>query len=368
MTYVRVKGFKIFQDKKAPYLWRCYHRKTGHKINLTVAPLGSAAFLAECAKINALAEAMESKGPKAGTLGGLINTYYQETHFKDLADRTRADYRKVASYLNPVLDTPAHLLTTPLISGIHKKAVAKLGFRQANILRSFLSEVFRFCIPKGLITSNPASGVIKEPRPKGRARANRPWTMQEVEAVLSLAPAHIAAAIGLMSNTGLDPSDALNLRRDAIKEGVIWAWRGKTGEPVAIPIGRRLRAALDAAPRHDAITILATTMGRPWTYSGFSTVWHRFKSAKAASGAVPPELTFKGLRHTVATILREDGMPPRQIADLLGQRTEAMALHYSRDARKAELNRATVEALDAGAERRTNFVKLNAKTVKPERG
>ena len=42
-------------------------------------------------------------------------------HFRNRADRTKADYRKVTGYLDPVLNTPAHLLDTPLISAIHKK-------------------------------------------------------------------------------------------------------------------------------------------------------------------------------------------------------------------------------------------------------
>ena len=39
MTHVRVKGFKIFKDRHGRM--RCYHRATGHKIDLTEAPLGS---------------------------------------------------------------------------------------------------------------------------------------------------------------------------------------------------------------------------------------------------------------------------------------------------------------------------------------
>ena len=70
MTVVRVKGFKIFKDRHGRE--RCYHRKTGEKIDLTKAPKGSAEFLAECARISALATAVT---PKPGTLGMLIEAY-----------------------------------------------------------------------------------------------------------------------------------------------------------------------------------------------------------------------------------------------------------------------------------------------------
>lgn len=365
MTVIKIAGFKIFRDKKPPYAWRCYHRKTGLKIDLAKAPIGSAAFVAECAKITALSEAAATKAPKAGTLGTLITCYYSEQHFKDLAPRTKDDYRKVAKYVDPVLDTPAHLIDTPLVAGMHAKAKGKIGWRQANVLLTFLSEVFRFAVPHGLINGNPAKGVIPHPRPKDLPRANQPWEVSELEYVLTTAPPHVAAGIAFISNTGMDPSDALHLRRSVIKDGEIWLNRAKTGEPTGLKIGKRLRTALDAAPAHDAITVLANSDGKPWTYSGYSSSWHTYKAKQVKDGKLSADLTLKGLRHMVATILRELGYTPRQIADLLGQKTDSMALWYSRDANLIGRNSATVDALDAEIEKRTEVVKLAAKGVKP---
>jgi hypothetical protein len=55
MTYVKIKGFQIFRDRHGR--WRCYHRKTHIAIDLQQAPLGSDEFMAECARIKALAGA-----------------------------------------------------------------------------------------------------------------------------------------------------------------------------------------------------------------------------------------------------------------------------------------------------------------------
>lgn len=110
---------------------------------------------------------------------------------------------------------------------------------------------------------------------------------------------------------------------------------------------------------------MATIKGTPWTYDGFSTVWHRWRAKQVEAGYIPSDLTLKGLRHTVATILREAGYTPRQIADYLGQKTESMAIHYSRDADMAERNRPTASLLDSEIERRTKNVKPFPKTVKP---
>ena len=142
------------------------------------------------------------------------------------------------------------------------------------------------CIPKGLIASNFATAVIPKPRPKARLRPYRPWSWQELFAVLHRAGPHLRAVLAVMANTRLDPSDALNLRRDKIADGVICGVRGKTGVEVPIPIGPTMRAALDAAPRHDAGTILASSKGTAWTYDGFSIVWHRSSRPRASSA--PP--------------------------------------------------------------------------------
>lgn len=141
MTRIRVKGFKIFDDRHGKP--RCYHRATGHKIDLEKTPLGSAEFFAECTRIAAIAEARKAQAPKPGTLGGLVNAYFQTEHFGNLADATKRDYRKCADFLHPIRDTPVSAITKPLVSGIHDKAAGKIGWRRANMVRTFLSQVFR---------------------------------------------------------------------------------------------------------------------------------------------------------------------------------------------------------------------------------
>lgn len=153
--------------------------------------------------------------------------------------------------------------------------------------------------------------------------------------------------LALMMNTGLDPSDALALQRSQIEENVIWARRAKTGTEVAMPISPTLHAALAGPPAHEAETVLANSYGETWTYNGFSTVWHRFKKRLEGNGLISEGLTLKGLRHTVATTLREAGLDERSIADFLGQKTPAMARHYSRSANLAEKNLATMKTLEA---------------------
>jgi integrase len=81
--------------------------------------------------------------------------------------------------------------------------------------------------------------------------------------------------------------------------------------------------------------------------------------------AIKTGLTLKGLRHTVATTLREAGLDERRIADLLGQKTPSMARHYSRSANLAQKNRETIDTLEQQNRQRAQSVKPKEKPVKP---
>jgi hypothetical protein len=124
VTIVRVKGFKIFPDRHGHL--RCYHRASGIPIDLAKAPIGSAEFFAECARVAALAGA-KAAIDAPGTLGSLICDYRKSPLFHDLAPRTRADYQKVFDYLRPIADTALTSFVRPLVVRIRDKAAASKG-------------------------------------------------------------------------------------------------------------------------------------------------------------------------------------------------------------------------------------------------
>ena len=126
--------------------------------------------------------------------------------------------------------------------------------------------------------------------------------------------------------TGLRKGDILALTRDAIRDGMIWRKTGKTGQQVSLPVHPDLAALLAAAPQHDSITICANLYGRPWTTSGFDTVFGRAMCRLEEAGMVGSGLTFHGLRHTVGGLLREITDDLDLIRRWLGQKTLHMAI------------------------------------------
>lgn len=355
MTFVRVKGFKIFADRLGKV--RCYHRETGAVVDIEKNPIGSVGFIAECDRITRRASAGINALP--GTLGLLIKRYRSHRAFFELADRTRADYQRIFDYLEPMADTPLARFNSPMVVRIRDKAFETRGRRFANYVRTVLSLLFAWGKERGYVKENPAAGIKGIRKPKDAPDANRPWRDAERDAVLAALPAHMAVPIALMMYCGLDPQDALALPRSAISDGMIDTKRGKTGEPVWLPMPEQLVQIVNDAPAHDAMTVCANSRGLPWTGSGFRSSWYRVKLRLEADGQIGPNLTLKGLRHTVATILAEMGYGPEKIKDMLGQKTDAMARHYSRRANMTKSNSATVTELSAEMNRRST------KSVKP---
>jgi site-specific recombinase XerC len=355
MTIMRVKGFQIFTDRHGKI--RCYHRATREAVDLTEAPIGSAAFFSECARITALTAV--SGPPKPGTLGALITEYRSSQSFSDLAARTQTDYQRCLDYLRPITDTALSRFDRALVVRIRDKAAGKHGRRFGNYVKAVLSIIFAWGIERGYLKSNPAEKVKNIRRLRGTPEANRTWTDDEREAVLINAPEHMRPAIALMMFTGLGPKDALRLPRTCYNAGEIATHRSKTKEPVFWQAPEVLQEILTAAPSHNAITLCANSNGRPWTESGFRASWRKLRIKLEYRGLIGSGLTLYGLRHTLAVILREAEADERTIADALGQKTIEMARHYAQGADLKRKMRGVAARFDREVNRR------RTKVVKP---
>lgn len=350
------KGFRIWRDTKSPYRWRCEHRASKIKIDCVKFEPWSPEWYGECLRVLALVE--KANLTKPGSLGLLISRYRADVAFTDLAQRTMSDYQKIFNYLQPIADTPLVKFDTPLIVRIRDKAAEKHGRRFGNYVRSVLSLLFEWGRERGYVKINPAFRIRSIKRPKDAPRANRPWRGAELQAVLDALPAHMRLPITLMMYCGLDPQDTLRLPKNAIADGMIDTKRGKTGAGSPLPLPKPVADAIKAQQPHDAITLCANSRGKPWTVSGFRASWRPIRVSLEQSGAVQPGLTLKGLRHTVATLLAELGYDDRTIADMLQQKTTAMARHYSRDAdRSRKLSSVTIDLAEELNRRRTKIVK-----------
>ena len=337
MVEIKVRGVKLYRSRGKLY---AYHRRTGTRIR---AAFGTAAFLAEVERL----DGQQPLAPKPGTLGALISAYRRSPEFLELAPRTRADYQKVFDYLKPLDGDPLINITSAYVIEARDAAFAAHKRRFANYVLAVLRLLLKWGAVRDLVETNQAAAVPKLRRPRNMAPANRPWTDKEYEAVVSAAVGGMKIAIALARFTGIPEGDMVRLPRSAYDGNWISWRRGKTGNPVDLPAHPDLKVILDDRHRTpvEAMTIVAGVKGRPYTESGFRTVFFGLIKSLRERGLVGPGLTFQGLRTTAATALAEAGCSTQTIMAVTGHSTEAMASHYTRQANRKQQAVAAVAKL-----------------------
>jgi integrase len=323
MTAVRVKGVKRYRSKGR---WYYYHRATGSRLR---SEFGTGEFFAELA---ALERQVKREKAAPGTLGMLLGSYRFSPTFEDLAESTKRGYLDMMNILQPLHDMPLIELTAPFIASLRDKLASQRGRRTANFVMAVVSVACEYGKEQGLIVQNPVKGVKRVRRVRGQPKANRPWTKEECRAALEHLPPHLVVPVALAMYTGLRQGDVLTLRKNALRDGHIWRVTGKTGQEVSLPVHPGLAEILAAAPTHNAVTLVATSGGKPWTSSGFKCSFKKAMTRLADERKVGSDLTFHGLRHTVGTLLVEAGVELDIVRRWLGQKTLAMAIHYSEGA------------------------------------
>lgn len=360
MTYVKVQGFKIYNDRHGRK--RCYHRATGMAIDLDKVKFGSEEFFAECSRFTALKKAKGGETP--GSLGALVKEYKKSPTYVELARNTKIWYEDVFELLIPINDTPLSRFDRPLIIRIRDKAQEKHSWYVANKVKTVLSTLFSWGVERGYMKENYAKQIRKLKRPKDLARGNRPWKDEERFIVLKETTGSLRYAIALMMYMGMDPIDAVSLPKENFDGERIKYSRQKTGNETWQTAPESLLEILKEIPAHDAPTLIANVYGKPWTKSAMDNQWQPLRNKLVEEGKVGEGLTLKGLRHTKGTMLAEIGEDDRTIADSLAQETTAMARHYSdRADRTKKLSGVTTRFDAAERERKEKYLSNHSEKV-----
>ncbi|WEK50371.1 MAG: tyrosine-type recombinase/integrase [Candidatus Kaistia colombiensis] len=354
MTVIRLKGVKHYRHPVSRIDYY-YHRKSGTR--LLAAP-GTAEFLEEYKRAeDGLEPALE---PRKGTLGQLMKAYRASHYFTDLRSRTRADYDKVINFLSDMDGLPLTDIDGPFVVRMRDKIYAKRKRRFANYCLAVLSIMLEYGVERGDVKVNAVKGVKKVRKRADAPKVNRAWTLEEREAVMAAAPPQLLLPTAISRWTGLRQGDILKMPRTVYDGASIRLVTSKAGIAVSIPVAAPLKAIIDAtlaaageSDKPTTITLCANSRGKPWTESGFRASFFKMIGELEASGRVDEGLTFHGLRHSVATELREAGFDTRTIADMLGQKTTSMAEHYSSDADLSAKLKGVVRKLEKRNARRT---------------
>jgi integrase len=307
---VRLKGINKVKKRLADGTLATYYYawKGGPRLQGTP---GSPEFIAA---YNQAVEQLKQRG--SDVLVSVLDAYESSADFRQLADRTRADYKKhLRAIAGEFGDFPLAALPDRRSRGRFlewRDQVALASPRNADYRFAVFARALSWAHGRGLVLCNPLE------RPGRLYRADRNdsvWTAADEKAFLEHAPEHLHLALHLALWTGQRQGDLLAITWNAYDGDYFRLKQRKTGRRIVIPVAAPLRIILDEAKSHrrDAVTILATEGGRTWTSSGFRSSWR-----KACAKANIADLTFHDLRGTAVTRLAQAGCTVAEIATITG--------------------------------------------------
>lgn len=224
---------------------------------------------------------------------------YQQLVIPHKAQRTQLDnnfqlkaIRRVFGKMDPKRIQPVHCYAFRDKLGIKSPT-------QANLHLALLKHVFSKAIEWGACPVNPARDVRKLPL-QPRDRYVEDW---EFEVVYNVAPERVKVAMDLAVLTGLRRGDILALQRSQLREDGILVKTSKTKRKLLIEWSDELRSVVGRAKRIKPEVrqhLIATRDGKPYTPSGFSTVWQRAMNEAMKKG-LEERFSFNDLRAKSAT-------------------------------------------------------------------
>ena len=157
---------------------------------------------------------------------------------------------------------------------------------------------------------NPFKSIKTPKIPKGRVEF---WTSDEVERILSNAPTDAHRAFwGLMAYAGLRFSEARNLRRENVHDGIITIINGKGGKNAEIPVSRKLNALIQPFLGGNGLLIPEEIVPMRSDKAVVA-----LKIAVGIAGIEGGEVSHHKLRHSFASELLRQGTNPRTVQELM---------------------------------------------------
>ena len=278
--------------------------------------------------------AKAASAPLKTSLQEIFKAYESGYHFNQLKASTQADYREIYKFTSRFkgaggIDLAS--LTTASISRLRDKIATESTADRANRVLKLLSVLYAWGVEDGKLERNPVKDVRRLKKPRGTKDLHKPWTEEEKRAVIRSAPLHILAPILLMMCTGLAPADTLRLRKSRVVDGRLTKYREKTGGYTTFKIPEQILKIILSIKGNETGYVFVNSFGQPWTDDGFRSSWHDFREKLRGEGFAT-NATLYGLRHTVATALKDAGQSDEEISIALGQRGTGATKIYTKRA------------------------------------
>lgn len=157
---------------------------------------------------------------------------------------------------------------------------------------------------------NPFKSIKTPKIPKGRVEF---WTSDEIDRILRKAPSAAYRAFwGLMAFAGLRFSEARNLRKENVHNGIITVINGKGGKNAEIPVSKKLAELIKPYTRGEGLLIPPVEIPMRSDKAVVA-----LKIAVGIAGVDGGEVSHHKLRHSFASELLRNGTNPRTVQELM---------------------------------------------------
>lgn len=339
LARMRLKNVHRVIVKGKPYY---YHRPTRTRLQ---SRFGTPEFVAE---VQALNEKLARRTVASKrTLGALIKEYRAAPEFTDLRASSRKQYGWHLEFLSAVGDTPITAIDTAYCIALRDIIYAKHKRIKANMMLTIIGILWAFGRPRGFTKGEPPTQDVKRiERPKRMKKQNRAWTDAEFSAFIENCSEAMRRAAILGRYTALREGDIVRMP---------WAWydgtrilvaQEKTGDQVWMKAHPEVRRLLDGIPRTGKLVVLGEK-GQTIKPEHFSSYFWQQKKQLNKRFGFPMDVTFHGLRTTVATVLADSGADERTIAGVTGHRDLKSVRIYTEEANRKRANERAIDMLQS---------------------
>ena len=273
----------------------------------------------------------------------------------EVAESTLDFYRKAAdkflAHLGALADADLAEITREHILDFRNREAETFAPRTVNHNLKAVKMLFLSARRDGLITDNPAEDV-KTVAQRGEKRSRRPFSLDELRSVLSVADDEWRSMVlvGLYSGARLTDVASLTWENVDLPARELRFIAKKTGKTIILPLDGPLAAHIETLPAADsprtplhprAFSIvekqrrtghLSNQFADLLVQAGLRTKQaHRKLNGKEAGRCRRNVgLSFHSLRYTAVTLLKEAGIPQAVVMELVGHDNEEMSHHYTR--------------------------------------
>ncbi len=291
----------------------------------------------------------------ASTLGGLVHWYTNGDidrplkqaladpgaieggypKWKKLSKATRKDYLAAYEYLRSEFDIALKDIEQPDLYTLRDECASRKWPRFADKMISALSSMFKHGVKRGRLARNPCLGMDKVH--EANPNANREWFPHEFPAAIAKAPMEIKIPLMVARYIGLRGQTIVKLNRKQFADHPLTGkavryHARKNKKEVFVPVLPEFQTFMAelTVVRSDGL-IAVRDNGQPWADEvEMQTRVSHFLRDLERDGEIGADTTLHGLRSSYAAWWKRMGANDREIADLLGDKSERMGGHYSR--------------------------------------